>query len=380
MIQPKFFSDNPGYVSQISEQAKQSGAIDLADNSFVEDLPPILSLLIKHLSPKELNNPFSPLHGLISLREIISEKIERLYGHKYSPEEEITITCGPNQALFAAMSATLKEGDEVLLLEPANENYLPVILLCGARPVYVPLKDPDFIVDWEEVTKMVTVNTKMIIINTPNNPTGMVFTELDMLRLQKLISGTNIIVLSDERYEHIIFDNESHQSVALYPKLAEISIIINSLSISCRAPWPIGYCAAPSQIMKRIRQILEVTGSRQFTPFQTILTEALSNQEAYKSLRSYYQEKRNYFNEQILIHTGLKPLISKGSFFQLLNYGEISKLPNLEFATLLLEEIGVAVAPYNLFVHEKIHKPLIRINFSRPKEILDQAIEKLSKL
>ncbi|TCO08469.1 aminotransferase class I/II-fold pyridoxal phosphate-dependent enzyme [Natronoflexus pectinivorans] len=380
MIQPKFLSLDPEYVSQVSETALTSGAIDLAAGNSMENMPVELATYFKNLPEQDILRPFAPANGLMSLRDAIARKTALLYGHGYCAGDEISITTGANQALFASMSAFLEEGDEVILFEPANENYLPIILLCGARPVYISLKEPDFHVDWEAVTRMVTAKTKMIIINSPHNPTGMVFNELDMLRLQKVINGTRIIVLSDERYEHIVFDGTSHQSVALYPQLVERSILVSSLSETCRASWPVGYCAAPAKMMKKVRQILQVLHSGHFAPFQMALAEIIENPDVYKQVGNYYQAKRDYFNGKIINNTRLIPIPTQGTYFQLFSYEMISEDRDREFIEKMLHHTGVAAVPYSLFFHEKQKNPWIRFNFARPVDILDSAISRLSRL
>ncbi|GAO29403.1 aspartate aminotransferase [Geofilum rubicundum JCM 15548] len=285
MIYSKLFSIDLGLVATLSENARLAGAIDLAGNYLSDDLPSTIASDLKNL-PDDVFNRIVSTYGLIELRQEISHKMRSQYDRAYCPETEITITNGANQALFAAMTAFLGEGDEVILFEPAAENYLPIIMLSGARPVYVSLKGPDFHIDWEEVTRMVTANTKMIIINTPHNPTGMVLSELDMLRLQKVINGTRILVLSDECLEHLIYDGASHQSVALYPKLAECSIIVNSMAQSCRVAWPVGYCAAPAELMKQIRSILHVTDGGHFAPLQMLLAQCLGQKDIYRACLS----------------------------------------------------------------------------------------------
>lgn len=320
-------------------------------------------------------------YGLPELRNQIALKISILYGHDYSPESEITITNGSNQALYAAIAALVGEGDEVILFEPANEAYLPSILLNGGKPVYISLKEPDFHIDWEEVMRMVNANTRMIIINTPHNPTGMVLTELDMLRLQKIINGTRIVVLSDESYEHIVFDGYSHQSVALYPKLAEKSVLINSFSHACHVPgWNVGYCAAPVALMQEIRRVLKVMGAGVYLPYQAVLAELVLKKEIYQGLSKFYQDKRDYFGSLIESHTRLVPIPTFGTFFQLLSYKNVCEEKDKDVAERLISEFGVSTAPISQFFHEKSKKLLLRINFAQPNEVLAQVVERFQVL
>lgn len=317
-------------------------------------------------------------YGLPELRENISLKISSLYGQKYSPENEITITSGSNQAFYAAIAALVGDGDEVILFEPANESYLPAILLNGAKPVYIPLKEPDFHVDWEEVIHMINGNTRVIIINTPHNPSGMVFTELDMLRLQKIITGTRIVVLSDECFEHITYDGYSHQSVSLYPKLVEKSVLINSFSYTCNVPgWNVGFCAAPESIMQGIRKVLNVMGNCVFAPFQVALASYITNKAEYSELGKLYQEKRDFFSGLMDSHTRFVAVPSYGTFYQLYSFKNICDDRDKDVAKRLMNEFGVGTVPLSLYYHEKSKKQLLRFNFAQPNDVLTQIVERL---
>lgn len=379
MIYSKLFSIDLGLVATLSEQARLAGAIDLAGNYLSDDQPSSFAAELKSL-PDEMFNRVVSTYGLVELRQEISKKIQLQYDRNYCPEKEITITNGSNHALFAAMTAFLGEGDEVILFEPAAENYLPIIMLSGARPIYVTLKEPDFHIDWEEVTRMVTGNTKMIIINTPHNPTGMVLTELDMLRLQKVINGTRIVVLSDECFEHMIYDGASHQSVALYPKLAERSIIVNSMSQNFCVAWPVGYCAAPSELMQQIRFILHVTDGGHFAPLQMLLAQCLAQKDIYRDLAQRYSQKRDRFNQMMTDRTRFVPVTTNGTCYQLFSYAKISDERDKDFARRLFDEAGVATVPFSTFFHEKQKRSLLRFNFGRPDALLDKAVEALSRL
>lgn len=374
MMYPKLNALDQGLVD---EAATKSGVLNLAGNfSLCEKNAIPLSLLQKALDKPSAQKVSH--YGAMELRDQIAQKTAFLYGHRYKPEDEITITNGANQAFYAAMAALINEGDEVILFEPANEAYLPSILLNGGKPVYITLKDPDFHIDWEEVVRMINANTRMIIINTPHNPTGMVLTELDMIRLQKIISGTRILVLSDESFEHIVFDGYSHQSVALYPKLVEKSVLINTFSHSCHVPdWNVGYCTAPAGIMQEIRKVLNIMGNRVFLPFQLALADFINQKQEYQNLARYYQEKRDYFMGLMESLTRLEPCPTYGTFYQLYSFKNISDLSDREVVQRLMLDFGVGVAPISRFFHEKSKKPLLRFNFAQPKEVLNQVVERL---
>jgi methionine transaminase len=292
MMYSKFNSPDLDMTDDI---AGVEGFLNMAANYQGNGGVPMLDELLREAMKAPLERAVS-LFGLPELRSKVSAKIASLYGFNYSADGEITITSGSNQAMYASIAAFVSEGDEVILFEPANEAYLPAILLNGGRPVFIPLKEPDFHIDWEEVMRMTTSKTRMIVINTPHNPTGMLLNELDMLRLQKIINGTRILVVSDESFEHIIFDGQSHQSVALYPKLAEKSILVNSFNHTCQVPgWNVGYCAAPAALMVEIRRVLKVMGAGVFAPFQMALANYMPIRVEYQDLGRMYQEKRDFF-------------------------------------------------------------------------------------
>ena len=361
-------SENPGVINM-------SGNNSLCDYPLGIDLAAKLKKNIKYKPEQEY------YYGLPALREKVAFNISSLYGHQYCPDKEVSISAGTNQLFYAAITSLVNEGDEVIIFEPGNEFYLPVILLNGVRPVYISLKEPDFHIDWEEVTRMINSNTRMIILNTPHNPTGMTLSELDMLRLQKIITGTRIVVLSDERFEHIISDKESHQSVALYPKLVEKSILISSFNETYHVPdWNIAYCAASLELMKEIRRVLLFMNPGVYIPFQQVLAPIKDDKPAISEIGKFYQERKEYFSRLMESETRFKPVESKGTFFQLYDYKQISDENDIVFAKKMLNEIGVSVVPLSSFMHEKSRKHLLRFNFARHNNILDEVVKKLSKL
>ena len=374
MMYPKLNALDQGLID---EAASANGVLNLAGNFSTCERNNIPETLLKEALQNSSSQIVIP-YGLPELVEQIAQKTAWLYGHQYNPEREITITAGANQAFYATIAALVNEGDEVILFEPANEAYLPSILLNGGKPVYITLKEPDFHIDWEEVMRMINANTRMIIINTPHNPTGMVLTELDMIRLQKIITGTRILVVSDESFEHIVFDGYSHQSVALYPKLVEKSILINTFSHSCQVPgWNAGYCAAPANVMQEIRKVLNIMGNRVFIPFQQALASYINQKQEYQRLGKYYQEKRDYFAGLMESLTRLEPCPTYGTFYQLYSFKNSGETSDRDVVQRLIQEFGVGVTPISRFFHEKSKKPLLRINFAQPKEVLTQVVERL---
>ncbi|MFW6268372.1 MAG: methionine aminotransferase [Marinilabiliaceae bacterium] len=379
MIAPKLITLENSIVNAMTELGNSHNAINMAAGyTDFHCSPALIDLVQKHIS--EGINEFAPPNGVMDLREQVSRKIENLYGHHYDPTTEITITAGATQAIFSTITTLIREGDEVVIFEPAYDSYVPAIEINGGKPVFVPLKGPDFHIDWEELQKIINPNTRMIIINSPHNPTGMVFSELDMLRLQKIINGTRITVLSDEIFEHMVFNGKSHQSVALYPKLAERSIIISSFGETYHVSgWQIGYCAAPAQLMKELRKVQHVMMQSVSSPFQWALSEFLEYKEEYLKLARFYKEKRDYFN-QLMGATRFKPIVSQGSFFQLFSYSDISDEPDRDFAIRLVKDLGVTTIPVSAFYHEKTKKHLLRFNFARTDEHLEEVAKRLSSL
>ena len=366
------------FVSTITEMALKKGAIDLAGSYAIHDSSLRWSEEVCNDETQQ-QNCYIPYYGLQQLREQISVQGATTRVHRYNPETEITITSGIHQCLFATMTAVLREGDEVILFEPANEAYLSNILLSGARPVYISLQEPGFTVDWEQVTRMITPDTRMIIISTPHNPTGAVFNELDMLRLQKIINGTNIIVLSDESNEFLLANELDHQSVTMYPKIAEHSVIINSFEGLCDANWSVAYCAAPVAVSNKIRQVLRITGEALYSPLQQALANCLADQKKCRAVREQFMKKKAQFIKIMEDRTKFTAVEGFGTAFQLFDYGNLSDENSKDFALRMLDEAGVAVAPYSAFYHEKQKKTLLRFNLARPQQMLMEAIEKLSR-
>lgn len=325
-------------------------------------------------------NQYAPMAGLMSLREIIAEKTEDIYSAKYDPETEITITAGGTQAIFTAISAMIREGDEVIIFEPAYDCYKPAIELNGGKTIYLQLKAPLYSIDWEEVKKVINYRTKMIIINTPHNPTGSIMTAADMAKLEKLTKGTDIVIVSDEVYEHIIFDGYEHQSVARFPKLAERSFIISSFGKTYHATgWKIGYCVAPKKLMAEFRKVHQFVVFCVNTPIQYALAEFLKNKKNYLGLGSFYQKKRDYFNKMIK-NSNFKFEPASGTYFQLLNYSDISKEKDSNFAIRLTKEFGIASIPVSMFYHHSIDNKMLRFCFAKKEETLEKAAEILNKI
>ncbi|MBZ9728200.1 methionine aminotransferase [Salegentibacter sp. JZCK2] len=329
---------------------------------------------------KDGYNQYPPMNGIPELREQIVAKIENLYGKKYNEASEIIFTAGATQALYCAISAFVHPGDEVIVFKPAYDSYEPDIKLAGGKPVLIELKGKDFTIDWQEVEEKITAKTRMIIINTPHNPTGTILSKSDMQRLEKLLSNTNIILLSDEVYEHLIFDNEDHQSASKYPGLAERAIVCASFGKTFHnTGWKMGYCIAPEVLMKEIIKFHQATVFCVNHPMQRAFAEYLKKPEHYLQLGDFYQEKRDKFLE-LMEGSNFKGTPSKGTYFQVMDYSEITDEHDVDFAKRLITEYGLATIPVSVFHKEgKDHKQL-RFCFAKTDETLEKAAEILHKL
>jgi methionine aminotransferase len=362
--------------STLNKLVAETGAIDLALGKTDFPCPEKLADLAAMYIRSGYNN-FAPHEGISELREVISNRVKRMYNHTYNPDTEITITAGPIQAIMTAISTTVKDEDEVILFEPAYESYAPAISINGGRPVYVALKQPNFHIDWEEVRKMITSKTRMIIINSPHNPTGAVLTDSDLIQLQHLTNGTNIVILSDEVFESIVFDNNTHQSVSRYEKLAARSFVVSSYGpVFNINGWGLAYILAPEKLMNEFRRIQQFQIYNVNTPLQYALSEYLQLDESWKDITEMYQGKRNYFN-RLLGDSLFKIVPSQGSYFEILDYSNISDELDTDFTYRMATEFGVGVIPVSAFLHEKNKLKMVRICFAKNNETLEKAAERL---
>jgi methionine aminotransferase len=380
MIQSKLPNVKESIFSTMTSLAEQYKAINLSQG--FPDFK-VSSNLIKLVTKKmqDGHNQYAPMPGVLELRQKIATKTEKLYGFAFNPDTEITITAGATQGLFTAFTAFLKENDEVIIFEPAYDQYAPTIRLNGATPVYVTLKTPDYSIDWEEVKKVINARTKMIIINSPHNPTGAVLSEDDLKALSKIVAGSKIIVLSDEVYEHIVFDELKHESVAKYPDLVQRSIIFGSFGKTFHATgWKIGYVLAPENLMKEFRKVHQFVVFAVNTPIQYALAEHLDNEIEYLELGNFYQQKRDYFSALITSETKFKVIPTHGTYFQLVSFDGLSELKDREFAEFLVKEHGVASIPVSEFYHDKLNEKVLRFCFAKSNATLDAAIKRLKKI
>jgi methionine aminotransferase len=363
----------------MSGLAQQTGAINLSQG--FPDFPVSEELMrLVYDNMRKGHNQYAPMPGLISLRERIAEKMENRFGAKYNPETEITITAGGTQALYAAITALIHEEDEVIVIEPAYDSYNPAIELAGGKAVHLNLEPPDYKIVWSKVKKLITPKTKMIMINSPHNPTGSVLTEKDLQQLDELTKSTDIIVLSDEVYEHIIFDRLQHNSVAKYPSLAQRSMIVYSFGKTFHATgWKCGYCVGPANLMKEFRKVHQFMVFSVNTPLQYALAEYMQNASHYNGLESFYQEKRDYFRS-LLEGSPFKILPCSGSYFQLLDYSAVSNEKDTEYAIRLTKEYGIASIPVSVFYNVPRDYHLLRFCFAKSNETLEKAAACLHKV
>jgi len=326
------------------------------------------------------HNQYAPMQGVLILREMIAEKVMELYNAVYDPVSEITVTSGATEALFAAIAAVVHKGDEVIVLEPAFDSYVPAIELNGGIPVYVKFRFPEYRIDWDEVKQAVTSKTRLIILNSPHNPTGAVLSGDDIAALKHIVIDTEILILSDEVYEHIIFDRIRHESIARYPELLSRSFVISSFGKTYHTTgWKIGYCLAPAALSKEFQKVHQFLTFASNTPIQFAYAEFMRNKDVYLNLSTFYQQKRDRFLK-LIEKSRFKPIPCHGTYFQMLDYSEISDESDMEFSKRLIIEHGVASIPPSVFYHQKDDHNVLRFCFAKKDETLDKAAEKLCKI
>lgn len=324
-------------------------------------------------------NQYAPMPGIMPLRERIAEKTETLYGYRLNPETEITVTSGATEALYAAIAAIVRQGDEVIVLEPCYDSYIPAIELNGGKIVPIALPAPNFHLDRKALAAAISPQTRAIIINTPHNPTGAVISSDDMQWLENLLAGTDIFLISDEVYEHIIFSG-LHESVLKYPRLAERSFVISSFGKTFHVTgWKIGYAVAPAPLMREFRKVHQFLTFSTATPLQYAIADYLKQPEKYLNIPEFYQEKRDKFCA-LMQQTRFRFKPSEGTYFQLADYSAIADEADTDFAVRLTKEIGVATVPVSVFYGQPKQEHLLRFCFAKTDETLERAVERLIKL
>ena len=326
------------------------------------------------------HNQYAPMSGVAALRHALAEKVERLYGAHYDADDEITVIASASEGLYSAISALVHPGDEVIYFEPAFDSYAPIVRLQGATPVAIKLSLQDLTIDWNEVAAAITSKTRMIIVNSPHNPTGSVFTDHDIERLTALTRNTDIVILSDEVYEHVVFDGGIHHSMACHPALAERSVIVSSFGKTYHVTgWRVGYCMAPAALMDEIRKVHQFMVFSADTPMQYAFATALNNPQSYLELAEFYQQKRDLL-QAALQKSRFELLPSRGSFFMLARFSGFSTESDNDFAVRLIREAKVATIPLSAFYSDGTDTGIIRLSFSKDNDTLIEGARRLCQV
>ncbi len=365
--------------SVMTALSNEYGAINLAQG-FPDFNTPDLLMERFNYHMKEGRNQYAPMPGVSVLKEKLAAKLEKLYGTHIDPASEITITAGATQAISLVINTVVNAGDEVIIFEPAYDSYLPCVQLNKGVARFVQLALPEYKINWEEVKKLINSKTRLIIINNPHNPTGTLLFDDDMIQLQKLVEGTDIIILSDEVYEHITFDNNPHLSICKYPDLARRSFTIFSFGKTYHnTGWKTGYVVAPAHLTNEFRKVLSYSMFSVLTPAQFALADILDHEEYYLELNNFYEKKRDLFLQGIK-ETGLKPTPCQGTYFVCADYSALSDQSDNDFASYLIKEIGVGSIPVSAFYHDGQDNKVLRFCFAKKDDTLHQAIERLQKI
>lgn len=378
-INSKLSQQKTSIFAIMSALAAEEDAVNLSQG--FPDFPisqKLIELVYKYM--KKGYNQYAPMTGVPELRERIVEKVENIYGAKYHSEKEINITAGATQAIHTVIASTIKEGDEVIVFEPAYDSYIPLIKLHGGAVRYAQLKYPDYHIDWHEVRKIINSQTRMIIINSPHNPTGSILSEIDLLQLQKLTNDSDILVLSDEVYEHLVFDNMKHESVCRYPELASRSFVVGSFGKTFHATgWKCGFVLAPENLMAEFRKVHQFVVFAVNTPAQYAIAEFLEDKTNYEDIGKFYQRKRDYF-QQLIKPSSFEIIPSKGTYFQLLSYKNITNEPEADFAIRMTKEYKLASIPVSAFYDTNVDNYVLRFCFAKKEETLEKAAEILNSI
>ncbi|MFZ2853213.1 MAG: pyridoxal phosphate-dependent aminotransferase [Rhodocyclaceae bacterium] len=365
--------------SVMSKLAAKCGAINLSQGfpDFQAD-PALFAATLRAM--QEGRNQYPPMTGVAELRTAIAGKVEALYGARYDAEQEITVTAGATQAIFTAIAAFVRAGDEVVVFEPVYDSYVPAIETVGGQAVFAQLKFPDYQPDWDQVRALITERTRMIVINSPHNPTGSLLDADDLAALAELTRDTGIVVLSDEVYEHIVFDDERHASVAAHPELAARSIVVSSFGKTYHITgWKIGYVLAPPELMAEFRKVHQFNVFTVNTPCQVGIADYMGDASRHLGLAAFYAQKRDFFRSQ-LAGSRFELLPCRGTYFQLARYSAISALPDREFAQWMTREVGVAVIPVSAFYRDGHDERVVRFCFAKQETTLAAAGEKLRRV
>ncbi len=378
-IQSKLPNVGTTIFTVMSTLAVQYNAINLGQGFPDYEMSSELTNLVNEAMQKG-NNQYVHMNGLPLLRQRLAEKVQDLYTTKINAETDITITPGGTYALYTALTTIIQPGDEVIVFEPAYDCYIPTIELNGGVPILISLTHPTYAIDWDLVKQKITNKTKAIIINSPHNPTGSVLGAADIVQLQNIVSNTEIFIISDEVYEHLIFDGKQHESILKYPDLLERAFVCFSFGkvYHCTG-WKMGYSIAPENLMKEFRKVHQFNCFTCNSPVQVALAEFLKQKENYLQLGNFLQQKRDYFFD-LMAQTKFIPIPSFGSYFQLYSYVNISNESEKDFAIRLTKEYGVATIPTSAFYKNEIDNKTLRFCFSKKEETLERSVERLVKV
>lgn len=378
-IQTKLPAVGTTIFTVMSALAAEKGAVNLGQGFPDFDCDPQLVQAVSGAMARGLNQ-YPPMTGVPALREAVAAKVEAMYGHRYDAAAEITITAGATQAILTAILAVVRPGDEVIVLEPCYDSYVPNIELAGGKVVRVPLVPGTFRPDFPRIAAAINSRTRAILVNTPHNPSATVWSRQEMLQLQDLLDPTDVLVISDEVYEHMVYDGQEHQSAARFPGLAARAFIVSSFGKTYHVTgWKVGYVAAPAPLSAEFRKVHQFNVFTVNTPVQHGLAAYMARPEPYLQLPAFYQRKRDLFREG-LARTRFKLLPSQGSYFQCVDISKVSQLPEEAFCKWLTSEIGVAAIPLSAFYGDGFDQRVVRFCFAKKDETLREALSRLSKL
>ena len=363
----------------MSALAQQHGAVNLGQGFPDFDCDPRLLDAVDR-AMRNGHNQYAPMPGVPALRDAIADKMGLLYGHTYDPASEITVTAGATQAILTIMMAVVQPGDEVIVLDPCFDSYAPNIALAGGVAVHVPLRTGTFSPDFDAIAQALSPRTRLIVVNTPHNPTATAWTEAEMQRLAELLRPTETLVIGDEVYEHMVYDGRRHESLARHPELAARGFVVSSFGKTCHVTgWKVGYVAATAALTAEFRKVHQFNVFSVNTPVQHALAEYMQDSAHHLELAAFYQRKRDLF-ERGLRSTRLRPLPSAGTYFQCADYAAVSDEDEGGFCERLTREIGVAAIPLSAFCADGLPRRLIRFCFAKRDETLERAIERLGRL
>jgi methionine aminotransferase len=378
-VQSKLPSTGVSIFSVMSRLAEEHGAINLSQGFPDFDCAPELVEAVAR-SMREGHNQYAPMLGVFPLRQALARKIELLYGRRYDPATEITVTSGATEGIFSTLTALVRPGDEVILLQPAYDSYIPSVQLSGGVPVFVTLRGPDYHVDWDEVRRAVTRRTRVIMVNSPHNPTGMVLERDDLRQLASILEHTDAFVVADEVYEHIVFDGRRHESMARHPDIADRAVVISSFGKTFHTTgWKIGYCAAPASLSAEVARVHQFVTYAVNGAIQRAYAEFVMRDPAASEVAPFYQAKRDLFL-RLIEGSRFRPLPCRGTYFQMVDYSAITAERDSVFALRLINEHGVAAIPVSPFMTGVDPGPVLRFCFAKRDETLEKAAERLRRV